>query len=202
MKLFFVPGTCSLVPSIVMRELGVPFEHDRVDVRNGKKTDGGEDYLKLNPKGFVPALRLDSGRVMTECAVIVQYLADQHPSAKLAPANGTMERVDLQEWLNFCATELHKGMSIFYQPTAGEELRAVFRGRLTHRFGLLGDAVAKTGYLVGDQFTVADAYAFYVCWAYQRVVKGTLEGPLAAYYAKLATRPSIKAALEAEKLES
>jgi glutathione S-transferase len=202
MKLFYVPGTCSLAPHIVLREAGFSFEHDRVDVRNGKKTDGGEDYLTLNPKGFVPALRLDGGRVLTECAVILQYLADQKPELKLAPPNGTMERVELQEWLNFIATELHKGMSLFYQPTAGEEVRAVFRGRLTHRFGILAAQLAKTPYLMGDSFTVADAYAFYVLWAYQKVVKATLDGPLAAYFAKLATRPSIKAALEIEKLEA
>jgi glutathione S-transferase len=202
MKLYYVPGVCSLSPHIVLREGNFDFQLDRVDVRNGKKTDGGEDYLAVNPKGYVPALKLDNGRVLTEGAVIVQYLADLKPELKLAPPNGTMERLELQEWLHFIATELHKGMGIFYQPSAGEELRAIMRGRLDGRFGYLGKHLSTRPFIMGEQFTVADAYAYYVLRAYQKQVKATLEGPLAAYYARLAARPSVKAAIEFEKIEA
>jgi glutathione S-transferase len=201
MKLYFVPGVCSMASHIVLREGKFDFQLDRVDVRNNKKTDGGEDYVALNPKGYVPALKLDNGRVLTEGAVIMQYLADQKPETKLAPANGTMERLELQEWLHFIATELHKGMSVFYQPSAGDELRGIMRGRLDARFGLLSKHLATRTFIMGDDFTVADAYAFYVLRAFQKQVKATLDGPLAKYYAMLAQRPSVKAALEYEKLE-
>ena len=202
MKLYYVPGTCSLSPHIVLREGKFDFQLDIVDVRNGKKTGSGEDYVALNPKGYVPALKLDDGRVLTEGAVMVQYLADQKPETKLAPPNGTMERVELQEWLHFIATELHKGMSVFYQPSAGEELRGIMRGRLDGRFAFLSRHLATRAFVMGEQFTVADAYAFYVLRAYQKTVKATLDAPLAAYYAKLAARPSVKESLEAEKLEA
>lgn len=202
MKLYYVPGVCSLSPHIVLREGNFAFELDRVDVRNGKKTDSGEDYVALNPKGYVPALKLDDGHVLTEGAVIVQYLADLKPETRLAPANGTTARLELQEWLHYIATELHKGMSLFYQPTAGEELRGIMRGRLDARFAYLGKHLATRPFIMGEQFTVADAYAFYVLRAYQKQVKATLEGTLAAYYAKLAARPSVKAALDFEKLEA
>lgn len=201
MKLYYVPGVCSLASHIVLREGNFDFTLDRVDVRNGKKTDGGEDYVALNPKGYVPALKLANGRVLTEGAIIMQYLADSKPETKLAPTHGTMERLELQEWLHFIATELHKGMSVFYQASAGDELRGIMRGRLDTRFGLLSKHLATRPFIMGEQFTVADAYAFYVLRAFQKQVKATLEGPLAAYYAKLAARPSVKAALEFEKLE-
>lgn len=200
MKLYYVPGVCSLASHIVLREGKFDFQLDRVDIRNNKKTDGGEDYVALNPKGYVPALKLDNGRVLTEGAVILQYLADQKPESLLAPAHGTMERLELMEWLHFIATELHKGMSVFYQATAGDELKAVMRGRLDTRFGFLSKHLATRAFIMGDQFTVADAYAFYVLRAFQKQVK-TLDGPLAKYYATLSQRESVKAALEFEKLE-
>lgn len=202
MKLYYVPGACSLSPHIVLREGKFDFVLDRVDVKNNKKTDSGEDYLAVNPKGYVPALKLDNGRVLTEGAILVQYLADLKPETRLAPPNGTMERLELQEWMHFIATELHKGMAVFYQPTAGDELKAVLRGRLDGRFAFLGKHLATRPFIMGEQFTVADAYAFYVLRAYQKQLKATLEGPLAAYYARLAVRPSVKEALEVEQLEA
>ena len=134
--------------------------------------------------------------------MIVQYLADLKPETNLAPRNGTRERLELQEWLHFIATELHKGMSVFYQASAGEELRGIMRGRLDGRFAFLGKHLAGRPFIMGDTFTVADAYAFYVLRAYQKQLKVVLEGPLAAYYTKLAARPSVKTALEFEKLEA
>lgn len=202
MKLYYVPSACSLAPHIVLREGKFDFKLDRIDVRNGKKTESGEDYLALNPKGYVPALELDNGKVLTEGAIIVQYLADQKPETKLAPANGTMERVELQEWMHFIATELHKGMSIFYQSKANEEIKAVYKERLAGRFDFLSKHLLNRAFIMGELFTVADAYAFYALRAYQKQVGATLEGTLASYYTKLATRPSVKAALEFEKLEA
>lgn len=204
MRLYYVPGVCSLSPHIVLREGGFSFELDLVDVRNGKKTASGREYLKINPKGPVPALELDDGRVITEGAVIVQYLADQKPETNLAPKNGTFERVQLQEWLHFTATELHKGMSPFYQASAGADFLTLMRGRLDARFAYLGEHLATRPFIMGEHFTVADAYAFYCLRAYQKQerLKATLEGPLAAYYAKVAARPAVKAALEFEKLDA
>ncbi|MGV3625693.1 MAG: glutathione transferase GstA [Archangium sp.] len=203
MKLYYVPGVCSLTPHIVLRELGFDFTLDLVDVKNGKKTQSGEDYVAINPRGYVPALRLDDGKILHEVAVIVQFLADQKPASKLAPANGTMERVELQEWLNFISSELHKGMSVFFQPAATEELRAVFKGRLNARFGALADQVKDT-WLMGEQFTVADAYAFYVMRMFTKnpAIKGELNDTLRAYYQRLAARPAVQAALAAEKLDA
>jgi glutathione S-transferase len=201
-KLYFVPGTCSLAPSIVLREGRFDFATDRVDVRNGKKTDGGKDYLAVNPKGYVPALELDDGRVLTECAVIVQWLADQKPGSNLAPEPGSIERLTLQEWLLFIATELHKAMSPFYQPTATEDFRAVLRGRIDGRLAYLEKHLASRPFIMGEHFTVADAYAFYTLRAAQKVMKATLTPGLAAYYVKLAQPPAVAEALKFEQLEA
>lgn len=202
MKLYTVPGVCSLSPHVALREAGLPFTLERVDLKNNKRTSGGEDYWAVNPKGYVPALRLDDGSVLTEGAVILQYIADQVPEKRLAPKFGTLERYRLMEWLHFIATELHKGMSVFYQPLASEELRAIFRARLSQRFEHLARAVEKGPWIFGDTFTVADAAAFYVLRAYQHVVKADLAATpaLRAYYARLVERPSVKAALAAEDL--
>ena len=203
MKLFYVPGVCSIVPHAILREGGFDFKLEKVDVRNGKRTESGLDYLALNPKGYVPALQLEDGRLLTEVAILVQYLADQRPALGLAPANGTPARYDLQEWLHFIATELHKGESVFYQPAATEELKAVFRARLEARFALVARQVEGKQWLLGETFTVADAYAFFVLRQWKNVVKVDLaEKPvLAAYYARLAARPSIASALAAEGLQ-
>jgi glutathione S-transferase len=200
LTLYWVPGTCSLAPSITLREGAFDFTTDRVDVRNGKKLESGKDYLAINPKGYVPALALGDGRVLTECAVILQYLADAKPAAKLAP--GSPERLELQEWLLFIATELHKAMSPFYQPTATEDFRAVLRGRIDGRLAYLEKHLATRPFIMGEQFTVADAYAFYTLRAAQKVMKATLSPGLAAYYAKLAQRPSVAEALKFEQLEA
>ncbi|PZR05128.1 MAG: glutathione transferase GstA [Archangium gephyra] len=203
MKLYYVPGVCSLCPHIVLREGGFDFTLDLVDVKNGKKTQSGEDYVAINPRGYVPALRLDDGKILHEAAVIVQFLADQKPESKLAPPNGTMARVELQEWLNFISSELHKGMSVFFQPAATEELRAVFKARLDARFGVLAEQVKGT-WLMGEQFTVADAYAFYVMRMFMKnpAIKGELNDTLRAYYQRIAARPAVQAALTAEQLDA
>jgi glutathione S-transferase len=203
LKLFWVPGTCSLVPHIVLREGKFDFTLDKVDVKNGKRTESGLDYVKLNPKGYVPALQLESGRLLTEVAILIQWLADQRPGSGLAPANGTPERYEYQELLHFIATELHKGQSPFYQPAATEELRAVLRGRLADRYGLLARQLSGRKFLWGDTFSVADAYAFFALRAYQKVVKADLAKvpALQEYYSRLVQHPSVQAALQAEGVE-
>lgn len=202
MRLFYVPGACSLFPHIVLRELGIPFRLDRLDVKAGKKTQAGEDYVAaINPKGYVPTLELDDGTLITEGAVIVQYLADLKPEAKLAPKNGTIERVRLQEWLHFIATELHKGFSPLYAAKASDEFKAFWKEtKVLPRMGFLARSLEGRKYLIGEDFTAADAYAFYVLTAWQKNLKNDLTKwpSLASYYARVSARPAVRAALEAE----
>ncbi len=201
MKLFYVPGTCSLSPHIVAREAGLPVDLELVD-RQSKQTSAGRDYKALNPKGYVPALQLDDGQILTEGTVIVQYLADQKPATKLAPPAGTMERYRLMEWLNFIATELHKGVSPLFNPKLPDELRKTTLERLNDRLGQVERRLAEKPYLMGDAFSVADAYLFVVLfWCKKRL--GVPMGPFPAIerqYGKLAERPAVAAALKEEGL--
>jgi len=198
--LYFTPGTCSIAPNIALREAAIPFELARVDLKQ-KKLATGDDYLAINPSGYVPALRLPDGGVLTEVAVMLQYIADQRRDDSLAPPPGTMERYRLQEWLNFIATELHKGASPLYNPVANEEYKTLLR---TNRLAARWQHVAtnlRDGYLMG-RFTVADAYAFYVLRAWQHAHKQTLDAwpALVDYYQRLAARPMIAEALASENL--
>lgn len=197
--LYFTPGACSINPHIVLRELGLPFELVKVDLRAKKLPDGGS-YLDVNPKGYVPALRIPSGDVLTENAVMVQYLADLALEKKLAPAHGTIERLRLAEMVVFISTELHKGMGPFYNPLASAELKAALSERLNLRWAFLETSLGSKTFLFGEDFSVADSYAFYVMRAWQRVHERTLSPGLTAYYQRLAARPSVKASLEAEGL--
>jgi glutathione S-transferase len=202
LKLFFTPGACSLSPHIALIEAGLPFERVQVDLA-AKKTEHGDDFLRINPKGYVPALLLDSGELITEGAIIVQYIADQNPEAKLAPAAGTPERRRLQEWLHFIATELQKGFGPINNPKANDELRQALKERLFLRFDVLSKSLEGKDYLLGSQFTVADGYAFYVLRSLRR-----LEGQAAfdkrpvlkAYFDRISARPAVQAVIEAEKL--
>ncbi|MBS2022931.1 MAG: glutathione transferase GstA [Deltaproteobacteria bacterium] len=202
MRLFYVPGVCSISPNIVLREAGIPFKLDRIDLKAGKLTQAGEKYLSINPKGYVPALELDDGSILTEGAVMVQYIADLKPEAKLAPRPGTMERVRLQEWLNFIATELHKNFSPMYQPWAPDTFKAEWREKkVAPRLAHLDKSVEGRPFLMGDTFTVADAYAFYVLRAWQGpALKQDLAAwpNLQAYYKRLSERPSVVAAVASE----
>ncbi len=202
MTLYYVPNACGISPQIALREAGLKFQLDRLDLKAGKKTQSGENYLAINGKGQIPALKLDDGQVITEGAVIVQYIADQVPAKKLAPPYGTMERIRLQEWLNFIATELHKGMSPLYNPKANDEFKASWREtRVEPRLDFLAKGLEGKQFLMGDTFTVADGYAFYTLKSWQGDrVKGSLEKwpVLKQYYQRLLERPSIKASLEAE----
>ena len=200
--LYYAPGACSLSPNIALREAGLPFSLEKVDIR-AKKLADGSDYLAVNPKGYVPALRLPGGEILTEGAVMVQYIADRVPDKQLAPAAGTMERYRLQEWLNFIATELHKAVSPLYNPAATPELKDAIKQRLALRWARLAAGIAKQPFLMGDRFTVADGYAFYVMRSWQHAIKEDLARwpELVDYYQRLASRPSVAAALESEGLK-
>ena len=199
MKLYYSPGACSLSPHIVLREAGLDFEMERVDLKS-KKTEHGNDYLEINPKGYVPAVRLDDGELLTEGPAIVQYLADRVPDRKLAPAAGTMERVRLQEWLNFISTELHKSHSPLFNPAAPEEWKTWMRDLIGRRLALVAKQLEGRDYLLGD-FSVADAYLFTVLSWGRFVNVDTSAWPvIGAYQARMAARPAVQAALKAEGL--
>lgn len=200
MKLYYSPGACSLSPHIVLREAGLNFDLEKVDLTT-KKTASDGDYTEKNPKGYVPALLLDDGQLLTEGPAIVQYLADRVPEKQLAPAAGTMERYRLMEWLNYISTELHKGFSPLFSPKAPEEWKLVARETLGRRIALVAQRLETSNYLMGEKFTVADAYLFTVLgWA--RYVKFDLSPwlVLAGYQQRIAERPAVRAALIAEGL--
>lgn len=198
LKLYYAPGACSLSPHIVLRETGTQFELVKTDLR-AKKTEKGDDYLTKNPGGFVPALELDDGSVLTEGPVIVQYIADK--AGKLAPPQGSMDRYRMMSWLNFISSELHKGFSPLFSATTPEDYKVQVVARLRERIGYVAQQLADKQYLFGDQFTVADAYLFTVLnWS--KAVKVDLSDfPVVGEYLKrVAARPAVQAALRAEGL--
>lgn len=200
MKLYYAPGACSLSPHIVAHELGIALQLDKVDLKT-KQTESGADFLALNPKGYVPALGLDSGELLTEGVAIVQYLADLKPESGLAPANGTLARYRLQEVLTYINSELHKSFSPLFNPATAAETRAEREDYLRKRFTLIEQTLGKQKFLLGDSFTVADAYLFTVAnWA--NFVKLDLSAfpNLLAYQKRIAERPAVQAALRAEGL--
>ena len=199
MKLFYSPGACSLSPHIVLREAGLPFELEKVDTKAGK-TAGGADFHKINPKKYVPVLQLDDGELLTEGAIIVQYLADQKPAAQLAPANGSMERYRLQEWLNYIATEIHKGYSPLFRAKTDEQREAPLAA-LAGKFDLLQHHFAERKFVLGERFTVADAYLFTVLnWSGRVKVDLSKWPAVQAFHQRIFERPTVQAALEAEGL--
>ena len=200
MELFYAPGACSLSPHIVLREAGLPFKLRKVDFAT-KAVDGGGSYLDVNPKGYVPALRLDDGRVLTEGPAIVQYLADQNLDARLAPKAGTWERYQLQEWLNFITSEIHKSFSPLFNKAASRDWKEAVTANLRRRFAWLQPQLAARDYLTGDTFTVADAYLFTVLrWAAPLGLDLGEWPALKAYHARIAERPKVEEALKAEGL--
>ena len=200
MKLYYSPGACSLSPHIVLRESGLPFELVLASTKTHKLTDG-TDYYSINPKGYVPLLELDDGQRLSEGPVIVQYIADQVPQKNLAPANGTMARYRVQEWLNFVTSELHKSFSPLFNPAMPEEGKAVFRGRIKQRLTWVDGQLAGKSYLMGDAFCVADAYLFTVTrWCqFVGVDIGGLTN-LAAYMKRIEARPAVHEAMSVEDL--
>jgi glutathione S-transferase len=201
MKLFYAPGSSSLLPHIVLREAELPFEPIRID-EHTKAISGGGDFRNVNPLGYVPALVLDDGTLLTEGAAIVQYIADLAPKKKLAPPNGTIERVKLQAWLNFFASEMHKGgfSPLFYKGIP-EEARDVFRSRLRNRFCHLEGHLAVNEYLMGSEYSVADAHLFVVSnWASWVNFDLSTYCAVVAHRERIGVRHAVAAALEMEGL--
>jgi glutathione S-transferase len=200
MKLYFAPGACSLSPHIVARELGIPFELKKVNTKE-KTIEGGGDYWQVNPRGYVPALELDNGQVLTEGPAIVQYLADQKPDAGLAPKNGTIERYRVQEWLNFLTSEIHKQFSPLFKPNTPEDYKPIAKQNIATRFDWLDRQLEGKEYLTGKQFTVADAYLFVLTnWTKPTQIDLSKWPNIAAFQKRVAARPKVKEAMQAEGL--
>lgn len=200
MKLFLKSGACSLSPHIVLEESGLPYQTEQVDLKD-KTTASGANYLLINPKGYVPALQLDSGEVLTEGPAIVQYVADLVPQTQLAPANGTIERYRLQSWLTFIGTELHRSATAFFHPLAKDDWKGAARANLERRLAYLDGELAGRDFLMGERFTVADAYLFTVL-RWMKPIGLDLSGwaNVVAYQERVAARPAVQAALKAEGL--
>jgi glutathione S-transferase len=200
MKLYYAPGACSLSPHIALLEAGLPYELVKVDLR-AKKLENGDDYLKVNPKGQVPALALDSGELVTEGPVIVQMIADKVSAKNLAPARDSAERYKLQEWLNFITTEVHKNFGPLFSPVLSDDAKAFFKDRVMGKFKYLDGALAGHDYLMGKQFTVADGYLFtMLCWADRMKFDLSAMPNLLAYKARVGARPKVQEALTKEGL--
>ena len=200
MKLYYSPGACSLSPHIALREAGVKFDLEKVDIRSKRLADGS-DYLQVNAKGSVPLLKLDDGRSLTEGPAIVQYIADLKPEAGLAPANGTYERYKVQEWLNFISTELHKQYSPLFNPAAADEVKKLSRANIAKRLEWLAQELQGRSYLTGEQFTVADGYLFVVLrWSSVVDIDLTPYPAIGKFLERVAGRPRVQEALKAEGL--
>lgn len=200
MKLYFSPGTCSLAPHIVLRESGLPFDLERVHL-GSKTTENGLDFTTVNPKGYVPALQLDDGTVLTEGPAITQYIADQVPHKNLAPAAGSVARYQLIAWLNFISTEIHKGFSPLFNRDMPPDAKDLARTALARRIGFVADSLQHSTYLTGDTFTIADAYLFTVLtWTVPTKIELASWPAVVAFMQRVGARPAVQAALEAEGL--
>ncbi len=201
MKLYYFPGACSMAAHIALRESGLNFDLEKVDLMGGGKTDTGADFSSINPKGYVPALKLDNGQVLTEVGVVLQYIADQKPASGLAPAAGTLERYRLMEMLNFISTELHKNFTPLFNPAASAEAKENASANITKRMAYLNEQLAGKQYLLGDTFTVADAYFGTVLGWCQFVKFDTSAWQnIGAYAGRVMSRPTVQATMQAEGL--
>lgn len=201
MKLYYSRGACSLTVRIIINELGLNCDFDKVDLKN-KKTESGEDYLKINNKGAVPALELDNGEVLTENAVILQYLADNNNATNLLPKVDDFKRYRILEWLNYTATELHKTISALYNPSFSDDVKDIFKAQIKHKFKFLNKHLSERDYLLENTFTLPDAY-FFVMITWLVAFKFDLnEWPnIKRYFLKLKEREAIKKALTDENLQ-
>ncbi|MFI4869554.1 MAG: glutathione transferase GstA [Steroidobacterales bacterium] len=200
MKLYYMTGACSLASHIALYESGIKFETAALD-RKTRRTSDGHEFDQVNSKGYVPALRLDDGPVLTENVAVLLYIADRSPAAKLAPAAGTLERYRLIEWLAFINSEIHKNFSPLFHPAAGEETKQYMRVNLAKRLDWLDTALGTKTYLAGDTFTVADAYLFTVLrWSGYVGMDLANWANLKRYHAELAKRPHVVTAMKAEGL--
>jgi glutathione S-transferase len=200
MKLYYAPGACSLSPHIVARELGINIELKKVNNKE-KKVEDGADFWQVNAKGYVPVLELDDGQRLTEGPAIVQYLADQKPESGLAPKNGTLERYRVQEWLNFLTSEVHKQFSPLFRPNTPDEYKTIARENIAKRFDFINQHLNGRDYLMGKQFTVADAYLFVLSnWTKSQQIDLSRWPNLQAFQKRVASRPKVKEAMQAEGL--
>ena len=200
MKQYYSPGACSLSPHIALLEAGLPYDLVTVDLK-AKKLENGEDYLKVNPKGQVPALGLDNGELVTEGPVIVQMIADKASAKNLAPARDSAERYKLQEWLNFITTEVHKSFGPLFSPVLADDAKAFFKDRVMGKFKYIDSQLAGRDYLMGKQFSVADGYLFtMLSWAERMKFDLATMPNLLAYKARVGARPMVQAALTKEGL--
>jgi glutathione S-transferase len=201
MKLYFTPGACSLAPHIVAREAGLPIQLEKVDLSN-RTTSSGSSFVEINPKGYVPALRLASGEVMTEVSALIQYLADQAPVPGLMPPAGTPDRYRMLELIGFISTEIHKGFSPLWNPATPDAGRQAAIARLNQRFAYLDQKLAGQPFLTGETFTVADAYAFTVVnWANYHKIDLSPYPNLTAFLDRVSARPTVRAAIAAESMD-
>jgi glutathione S-transferase len=200
MKLYYSPGVCSLSPHIVLREAGLAFEPVMAPTKTHKLPDGS-DYYAVNPLGYVPMLELDDGTRLREGPAIVQYIADQVPSKNLAPANGTLARYRLQEWLTFIGTEIHKAFSPLFNPGMPDEGKKIYRDKIVDRLAFVDKELAGKQYVMGDNFTVADAYLYTVTrWTKPMAIDISGYPNLSAFMKRVEARPAVQEALKAEKL--
>lgn len=200
MKLYYSPGACSMAPHIVATEAGLKLDLVKVDIPN-KKTADGADFWAVNPKGYVPALQLDSGEVLTEVGVIIQYLADQKPESGLLAKAGSMERYHQMEAINFAATEVHKQLGALFNPKMTPEMREVQMGVIERRFNPLEKSLAGKQFIMGDKFTVADAYLFNVLnWTTPLKIDLAKWPNIQAYMGRVGARPKVQETLKAEGL--
>lgn len=198
MKLYFSAGSCSTAPHLVIQELGLQCQTEAVDLKT-KVTASGSDFTKINPKGSVPALLLDNGELLTETAIIIQYLCDQKPQTNMFPTVGTFERYRAQEWLNYIATEMHKGIAIFWNPKVTEDSRTALKEKLSRQFSFLSNHLGSQGFVLGSQYSAADAYLFTVLsWAPHVKVDLTPWPNLLGYLERVKSRPTTLATLKAE----
>ena len=200
MKLYYSPGACSMAPHIVAREAGHKIDLEKVDIP-AKKTAGGEDFWTINPKGYVPALKMDNGQVLTEVGVIIQYLADQKPESGLTAKMGTMERYRQMEAVNFAATEIHKQLGALFNPKMTPEMKEVQLGTVERRFNALEKLLAGKQYITGDKYTVADAYLFTVLnWTKGLKIDLDKWPNIKSFVARVAGRPAVQETMKTEGL--
>ncbi len=200
MKLYYSPGACSLSVHIALCEAGLAFQTEQVDLKAKTLANGG-DFRAVSPNGYVPVLELDGGERLSEASAVLQYVADQKPEAGLAPAAGTLPRYRLMEWLGFVATELHKSFSPLFAPNTPEDYKTIAKERLAQRMAYMNGILADRSYLLGEQFTVADAYLFVVCgWSKPMRIDMSPYPNLQAFQQRVAQRPAVQRALQEEGL--